>query len=106
MTMTKNLNQLVYQPDADHMPHDLLSCEVFQSLDNGRQRYPDVPFDAWLTLRLGDVENASVLDGGDGVSQTTIEQLFAAYDRYCEARTEIDEVPMSLEDFMILEANA
>jgi hypothetical protein len=65
MTMPENLNQLVYQPNADHMPDDMLSCEVFQSLDNGRQRYPDVPFEAWLTLRLSDVENASVLDEGE-----------------------------------------
>ncbi|MGF6440100.1 hypothetical protein [Paraburkholderia youngii] len=52
----------VYQPDADHMPDDLMSFEVFQSLEAGKSRYPEVPSEAWLTLNLGDVEDASILD--------------------------------------------
>ncbi|KKI36160.1 hypothetical protein VI03_25695 [Burkholderia vietnamiensis] len=53
---------LVYQPEANHMPADLLSSEVYLSLAEGTARHPEVPSESWLELNLGDIENATILD--------------------------------------------
>ncbi|QMI49820.1 hypothetical protein [Burkholderia sp. MBR-1] len=59
---------VVYQPDADHMPDDLQSSDVYLSLAEGKNCHPDVPSDAWLTLKLGDIESATILDAEGAVS--------------------------------------
>ena len=52
----------VYQPHADHMPDDMISSNVFLSLEQGKAWFPDIPETAWLSLKLRDIENARVLD--------------------------------------------
>ncbi|MGF6440224.1 hypothetical protein [Paraburkholderia youngii] len=52
----------VYQPTEEHMPDDLLSSDVYLSLPNGKQQYPHIPADGWLTLELVDIEDPNVLD--------------------------------------------
>lgn len=53
---------LMFQPDAEHMPEDLASFEVFVSLERAKERYPEIPLEAWQAYRYGDIEHPVFVD--------------------------------------------
>ena len=59
--LRKHLSPM-YQPNEEHMPESMMTFEVFHSLEEGKQRFPEVPADAWMTLEPGAIEEPSFLD--------------------------------------------